>query len=424
MRGLAVAGRPGRSATFIGQLLLICLFAVGAPYLLRLLTLENPADVSVLNLTALGVASAIAAAMLIQKNMFSFPGADAGGSVIPATLVSFGGLFLVFLLARFDYSRANLVAGLTISPFMMYWLTLRRSQREKIVMGVLPLGRAAEVLRHSAIEWSRLDTVDAVDSVPFRVLVTDLRVDLPDIWDRKLAELALNGRQIIHYKTLLESITGEVELEHLYESTSGSLSPDPLYIGVKFGIDWCIAAISLVVLFIPMCVIAVLILADSGGPVFFKQVRVGYRGHHFHVVKFRTMTHRDLDTPLINDAMTQDEDSRITKVGRFLRRTRIDEWPQMFNVLRGQMSLIGPRPEALPLSKWYEGEIAFYRYRHIVRPGITGWAQVNQGHVTSIDDVRRKLNLDFYYIKHISPALDILIVMKTLRVVLSGMGAK
>ena len=122
--------------------------------------------------------------------------------------------------------------------------------------------------------------------------------------------------------------------------------------------------------------------------------------------------------------MTQDADNRITNIGRFLRKTRLDELPQIWNILGGDMSWIGPRPEAQELAEWYEGEIPFYSYRHIVRPGITGWAQVNQGHVTSIEDVEAKLRFDFYYVKNLSLWLDVLIALKTLRVVVSGIGAK
>jgi lipopolysaccharide/colanic/teichoic acid biosynthesis glycosyltransferase len=122
--------------------------------------------------------------------------------------------------------------------------------------------------------------------------------------------------------------------------------------------------------------------------------------------------------------MTQAGDARITRIGRFLRRTRIDELPQILNILKGQMSWIGPRPEALKLSAWYEGQIPFYRYRHIVRPGITGWAQVSQGHVTSLSDADLKLQYDFFYVKNFSLWLDILVLLKTVRVVLTGSGAK
>ena len=122
--------------------------------------------------------------------------------------------------------------------------------------------------------------------------------------------------------------------------------------------------------------------------------------------------------------MTSDDDDRITRVGGFLRRSRIDELPQIWNILKGEMSWIGPRPEAQVLSSWYTGEIPFYRYRHVVKPGISGWAQVNQGHVAEVDDVHLKLHFDFYYIKYFSPWLDLLIVFRTIRTMASGFGSR
>jgi lipopolysaccharide/colanic/teichoic acid biosynthesis glycosyltransferase len=123
-------------------------------------------------------------------------------------------------------------------------------------------------------------------------------------------------------------------------------------------------------------------------------------------------------------AITRERDDRITPIGRFLRKSRIDELPQIINVLRGEMSWIGPRPEAAILSRWYEEEIPFYRYRHIVRPGIAGWAQVCQGHVADVDEVRSKLHYDFYYIKQYSPWIDLLIVVRTIRTMMTGYGAR
>ena len=154
---------------------------------------------------------------------------------------------------------------------------------------------------------------------------------------------------------------------------------------------------------------------------------MGFRGQTFQMIKFRTMRQREIlaDEPARrDDAMTKSDDDRITGIGRFLRKTRIDELPQVFNVLRGEMSFIGPRPEAHALSQWYEAELPFYSYRHIVRPGITGWAQVNQGHVTDVSDVLGKLRFDFYYIKNFSLWLDVLVALKTLRVIVGGIGAK
>jgi lipopolysaccharide/colanic/teichoic acid biosynthesis glycosyltransferase len=130
---------------------------------------------------------------------------------------------------------------------------------------------------------------------------------------------------------------------------------------------------------------------------------------------------------LIDDresAITRDGDDRITRVGRVLRNLRLDEIPQVFNILKFEMSWIGPRPEAEVLSTWYASELPFYPYRHVVKPGISGWAQVNQGHVASMDEVHRKLQYDFYYIKYFSPWLDLLILVRTIRTMLTGDGAK
>src|SRR5690606_20196731 len=139
---------------------------------------------------------------------------------------------------------------------------------------------------------------------------------------------------------------------------------------------------------------------DSPGPVLFRQTRIGYRGAPFQVAKFRTMKASRTECDARQSAMTRDNDDRITRLGRLLRRSRIDELPQVLNILKGEMSWIGPRPEAEPLSKWYEAELPFYRYRHIVPPGITGWAQVNQGHVVELEEVMSKLHYDVYYIKN------------------------
>jgi lipopolysaccharide/colanic/teichoic acid biosynthesis glycosyltransferase len=122
--------------------------------------------------------------------------------------------------------------------------------------------------------------------------------------------------------------------------------------------------------------------------------------------------------------ITRENDVRITRIGRWLRRARIDELPQIINILKGEMSWIGPRPEASKLSAWYESEIPFYRYRHVVVPGITGWAQVSQGHVAEIHDVRTKLQYDFYYIRNFSLWLDLLIIAKTIKTMLTGFGSK
>ena len=162
---------------------------------------------------------------------------------------------------------------------------------------------------------------------------------------------------------------------------------------------------------------------DSPGPVLYGQARVGYRGLTFFCHKFRTMR------PVVvaderGALITARDDERITRVGRTLRKLRLDELPQIINILKWEMSWIGPRPEAQVLSIWYTSEIPFYRYRHVVKPGISGWAQVNQGHVAEVGEVHEKLHYDFYYIKYFSPWLDVLIFFRTIKTILTGFGSR
>ncbi|MGH6658433.1 MAG: sugar transferase, partial [Sphingomicrobium sp.] len=204
------------------------------------------------------------------------------------------------------------------------------------------------------------------------------------------------------------------------------------YFHLKALIDFVAALALLPLLIVPMLAIAAAIRLDSRGPALFRQKRVGHAGRNIIVYKFRTMRavavvdsgddERGDDER--GDAITGDDDERITRVGGFLRRMRLDELPQLFNILAWQMSWIGPRPEAEVLSRWYTSEIPFYRYRHVVKPGISGWAQVNQGHVAGVDEVHRKLQYDFYYIKYFSPWLDILILFRTVKTMVSGFGAR
>jgi len=217
-----------------------------------------------------------------------------------------------------------------------------------------------------------------------------------------------------------------VQISHLSENTFGSVLPGLPYLRGKRVADIFLAAFMLPFVGIAMAILALAIKLESPGPVLFRQRRVGFRGQPFLMLKFRTMHIADPASGIcrIDAAKTKDDDDRITRVGHFLRRHRIDELPQVFNILRGEMSWIGPRPEAEALAHHYESSIAFYGYRHTVRPGITGWAQVNQGHVVEVDEIRDKLAYDFFYIKNFSVWLDALIAVRTVKIVLFGNGAR
>jgi lipopolysaccharide/colanic/teichoic acid biosynthesis glycosyltransferase len=164
---------------------------------------------------------------------------------------------------------------------------------------------------------------------------------------------------------------------------------------------------------------AVAVRLDSPGPIFFTQERVGRRGRVFRMIKFRTMYHG-----ASGPSFTATDDPRVTRIGHFLRRTRLDELPQLFNILRGDMSWVGPRPEAHDLAQRYMRDIPHFALRGIVRPGITGWAQINQGYAHEADEMRSKLEYDLYYMKHCSLWLDLVIVLRTFAVVVGGTGAR
>lgn len=198
------------------------------------------------------------------------------------------------------------------------------------------------------------------------------------------------------------------------------LARTSLYHYVKRLFD-VVAAATLLLLFSPLiALITLLIWWRNGRPALFRQDRVGREGAEFCIFKFRTMHHQPRDQE--EDLYTREGDPRVTGIGRWLRKLRIDELPQLWNVLRGDMSLIGPRAEWTRCAERYEKVIPFYHFRHLVKPGITGWAQVNYPYGESKEDAIEKLKYDLYYIRHYSLKLDAMIVLKTVQTVLFGRG--
>lgn len=363
--------------------------------------------------------------ILLTRNLGRYPGVERASAIIPSFSAGFSIIIASLLMLRLDYSRWALFGGYICAITIFYLGYAQVFGRKRLAIGVLPVeGEPSALLAISGIDWITLQSEDRRLS-DLDAIAVDLRADLPVEWERRIADCALAGVPVYHSKHLLESLTGRVELEHLSETSFGTLSPPQAYMAPKHLVDRIVAAVALIVLLPLFAVVAVVIRWDSPGPAIFRQQRIGFRGKPFTVYKFRTMrvkrsAHKDGRA----DAITRDNDDRITKLGKFLRQSRIDELPQIINVLKGQMSWIGPRPEAAVLSAWYESEIPFYRYRHVVRPGITGWAQIMQGHVTNVEDVRSKLYFDFYYIKNFSLWLDGLIVVRTLVTMVTGFGAK
>ena len=287
-------------------------------------------------------------------------------------------------------------------------------------IGLVPVGNALSLTSHSKIEVRQLVSPEP-DGVRYDAVVADLRSDcLGPQWERFLAECTLCRIPVYHVRQIQESMSGKVRIDHLSENEFGSLMPSAFYSSVKRLVDFLGAVFLLPVVAPIMLVTALIIRHESEGPALFLQQRMGYRGKPFKVYKFRSM-YIDQEGKGFTDG---EHDPRITKVGRVIRKYRIDELPQLFNVIKGEMSFIGPRPESMELSEWYERDVPFFRYRHVVRPGISGWAQVEQGYAAEVEGMIEKLQYDFYYIKHFSLWLDVLVLFKTIKTIVTGNGAR
>lgn len=368
---------------------------------------------------------ALVAGIFFARRVNIYPGVKQLGAILPTFIASFGAVALAILAFRFDYSNQVLLINFIASVAVYIAVMSLAARADRSIFYAVPGGRI-DRLSNIGLVVHKLE-VPVLPAHEGAIIVADLHADLDDAWERLLANAALEGVPVFHFKQVYEAATGKVWIEHLSENSFGSLLPNMTFMRLKRVFDVGVVLALLPVLALPLIVVAVLVKLDSPGPVFFRQERIGFRGRPFKVIKFRTMRcTRPAQDPQDRRAaaMTGENDPRITRLGAFLRRTRIDELPQMFNILLGHMSWIGPRPEALELANWYQKEIPFYDYRHIVRPGITGWAQVNQGHVTQLEDIDQKLQYDFYYIKNFSYWLDFLILMRTAKVVLTGHGAK
>lgn len=375
-----------------------------------------------------GIASAIATSvgLVTLRRINSFPGNQSYAFVLPSLAIAFGVILVIIFGLRLPYSRSVLTGSFILSILTVLILIYASERLTRLTFHVVKGGDVETLFSIKSVSWQVLDRPE-VPADPRAMIVADFRYDHDDEWERFLANAAVDGLGVYHSKLLRESLTGQVLIEHLSENSFGSLLPNLAYRKLKRLIDLSLCLLLMPLLVIPFIVIGLLIRLDSAGPVIFRQQRVGYRGKTFEMYKFRSMRPRiveDDEAAMRQDAMTRSDDDRITRIGRFLRRTRLDELPQIVNILRGEMSWIGPRPEAVPLSTWYDREIPFYSYRHIIRPGISGWAQVHQGHVTNLEEINEKLAYDFYYVKYFSAWLDMIVAIRTIPTMIGGFGAR
>jgi len=409
--------------TFVLPSVAISVFVLQASIATLLFGAALPNEAVTNSMIATAFVNAVAGITLREFNQS--PGTRRFALILPSFILPVLFLTVFLLVVRLPYSNMVLLPGLASGLLLMSFVVALNRPISNRKIYLVP-GTQTHAL---AEELAFLDVV--VLSSPKELIgcsdglvVADLRQDFSRDWERGIAHAVVNGVPVYHSKQLRETLLGRVQIEAMSENTFGTLLPSQSYLLLKRIVDFLGAAIALIVLAAPMVVIAIAIRVDSSGPALFRQRRMGYRGREFDTIKFRTMYSSGNDPDDLVSQKTLDEDPRVTRVGRFLRNSRLDELPQLINVLRNEMSLIGPRPEALSLSRWYDEHLDFYEYRHILRPGITGWAQVNQGHVTELDDVYIKLQYDFYYIKNLSAWLDLLIAFRTISVMLSWRGAR
>ena len=253
------------------------------------------------------------------------------------------------------------------------------------------------------------------------VALQDRRGALPV---RELLKLRFDGVIIEEAGTLLERLSGKLQLDGLRPSSfiySEGFRIKPSQ-QITRRLASTIAAATGLLLFFPFLpIVMLLVRMSSPGPIFFRQTRVGLGGRTFRVVKFRTMRQ---DAEVGGAKWATKNDPRVTRLGMLMRKTRIDELPQLWNVLRGDMGFVGPRPERPEFVPWLVEQIPYFELRHMIRPGLTGWAQVRYGYGATLEESREKLEYDLYYIKHMSLSLDLLIMFETVKTILRRRGAQ
>ena len=351
--------------------------------------------------------------------VYFFPEIDIGSNVFVAGVSI---LAIVFVIWRSAYEW---IIGLSIFRERVYvlgsgarartlieTLRTRRDAGMEVVEGEVERTFSGQLERYAADLRAFCKPKASIERVV--VAMEDRRGSMPV---RELLDLRLKGVVIEDANSLIERLLGKLPLEGLNPSnlifTDGfNVSASQQIVRRLISITVSFIGLAICLPFLPFIILAVRL---------FSQTRVGLRGRHFTVLKFRTMR-QDAETQGAVWAIKND--TRVTPLGRFMRTTRLDEIPQLWNVLRGDMAFVGPRPERPEFVQWLTSEIPYYELRHIIRPGITGWAQVRYQYGASLEETKRKLEYDLYYIKHLSVGLDLLIIFETVKTIILRRGAQ
>jgi lipopolysaccharide/colanic/teichoic acid biosynthesis glycosyltransferase len=328
------------------------------------------------------------------------------------------GLFAFFILGgRWTFSRPVLLtnAFVALGLGLLVVLLKQRISGPRVAL-IRPLAIDINLSRH----MGEVVTSPSTDLTRFDIILVSFTEGVSLEWARALSRAMLVGCQVRHVGEYVEDVRGSVSLEHFDLDQLSNVSLVS-YRPFKRLLD-----VASVIFVLPLAVSIILlgaftVFVTMGWPVFFVQERVGLAGRPFRMWKLRTMRP---SPPGEAHRAAVPGDARITRIGAFLRRFRIDELPQLWNVLRGEMSLIGPRPEAVPFHEDYVRELPMYAYRNLVRPGITGWAQVCAPPSANSDEAKRKLTYDLFYVKRMSMLLDLQIALRTIWTVTHGSGVR
>ena len=355
------------------------------------------------------------------RRLDAFPRATLQGNIgyiAPIAILTYAVIAAILLLLRLDYSRVQFFGSGLLALLWMGGVAQLRARYLIRTYAVIPRASIADLPVVPTCRWIDLDEVQS-QALRVDAIVADLGADLSEEQLAALADAAIAGVPVLDRRYIVETLTGRIPLGGLTPNEFGSLLPSRQYLVVRRLVELGLTVLLLPVILPVLLIVAAIVRWDSPGPVFFVQTRIGRRGRAFRMIKFRTMFHGTA-----GPSFTAAIDPRVTPIGGFLRKCRLDELPQVFNILRGDMSWVGPRPEAATLEKGYVRDIAHFALRGIVRPGVTGWAQINQGYAHAPDEMRSKLEYDLYYLKHCSLWLDLVIVLRTFAVVFRGTGAR
>ena len=418
-------------ALFMPEAVLFAFFMIVVMAALGLYQDDRPESfVAILNRTIIAFAAGSA---LMSVVFYLFPNTYIGRGVFAYTATfAFGAILIVrtvfFQWTAFGLIRKKvLILGAGEQARAILELVSRNGHRDAIeVVGVHPLTTADVAVTGVNILPITMSVSEAAHQFGVHEIIIAMREQrggaLPV---SQLLDCKLRGVQVTDLQSFFERELGQVRLDSLKASwlVFGEGCRQGLVRETVKRLFDVIASGLLLLIALPVIIVtALLIRVEGGGPIFYRQERVGQGGRVFEILKFRSMR---------NDAERDGKptwaisnDSRITRIGRFIRRTRIDELPQIINVLRGEMSFVGPRPERPFFVRQLVQEIPFYAARHSVKPGITGWAQVRYPYGASLQDASQKLQFDLYYVKNHSLFLDLLILVETVEVVLWGKGAR